>query len=62
MDWSIALLVAWSLVGIILIFSEKFSQHISHKAFAAIERLMGILLTIIAVDMILDGIKKAFGL
>lgn len=62
MDWSIALLVAWSLVGIILIFSEKFSQHINHKAFAAIERLMGILLTIIAVDMILDGIKKAFGL
>ena len=62
MDWSIALLVAWSLVGIILIFSEKFSQHISHKAFAAIERLMGILLTIIAVDMILDGIKKAFEL
>ncbi len=62
MDWSIALLVAWGLVGVILIFSEKFSHHISHKAFAAIERLMGILLTIIAVDMILDGIKKAFGL
>ncbi len=62
MDWSIALLVAWGLVGIILIFSEKFSRLISHKAFAAIERLMGILLTIIAVDMILDGIKKAFGL
>lgn len=62
MDWSVALLVAWGLVGVILIFSEKFSHHISHKAFAAIERLMGILLTIIAVDMILDGIKKAFGL
>jgi len=54
--------VAWSLVGLILIFSEKFSHHISHKAFVAIERLMGILLTIIAVDMILDGIKKAFGI
>ncbi|MDB3869829.1 MarC family protein [Candidatus Thioglobus sp.] len=61
-DWGISLVVAWSLVGLILIFSEKFSHHISHKAFAAIERLMGILLTIIAVDMILDGIKKAFGL
>lgn len=61
-DWGIALVVAWSLVGLILIFSEKFSRHISHKAFAAIERLMGILLTIIAVDMILDGIKKAFGI
>ena len=61
-DWGIALVVAWSLVGLILIFSEKFSHHISHKAFVAIERLMGILLTIIAVDMILDGIKKAFGI
>jgi multiple antibiotic resistance protein len=61
-DWGIALVVAWSLVGLILIISEKFSRHISHKAFAAIERLMGILLTIIAVDMILDGIKKAFGI
>jgi multiple antibiotic resistance protein len=61
-DWGIALVVAWSLVGLILIFSEKFSRYISHKAFAAIERLMGILLTIIAVDMILDGIKKAFGI
>ncbi len=62
MDWSIALIVAWSLVGLILIFSEKHSRHISNKAFSAIERLMGILLTIISVDMILDGIKKAFGL
>jgi len=62
LDWGIALVVAWSLVGLILIFSEKFSHHISHKAFVAIERLMGILLTIIAVDMILDGIKKAFGI
>lgn len=62
LDWGIALVVAWSLVGLILIFSEKFSRHISHKAFAAIERLMGILLTIIAIDMILDGIKKAFGI
>ncbi|MEJ6558149.1 MAG: MarC family protein [Candidatus Thioglobus sp.] len=62
LDWGIALVVAWSLVGLILIFSEKFSRHISHKAFVAIERLMGILLTIIAVDMILDGIKKAFGI
>ena len=61
-DWGIALVMAWSLVGLILIFSEKFSRHISHKAFAAIERLMGILLTIIAIDMILDGIKKAFGI
>ena len=62
LDWGIALVVAWSLVGLILIFSEKFSHHISHKAFVAIERLMGILLTIIAIDMILDGIKKAFGI
>lgn len=62
MDWGIALVVAWSLVGLILIFSEKHSRHISNKAFTAIERLMGILLTIISVDMILDGIKKAFGL
>ena len=61
-DWGIALVMAWSLVGLILIFSEKFSRHISQKAFVAIERLMGILLTIIAVDMILDGIKKAFGI
>ena len=62
MDWGIALVVAWSLVGLILISSEKHSRHISNKAFTAIERLMGILLTIISVDMILDGIKKAFEL
>ncbi len=62
MDWGIALFVAWLLVGTILISAEKISHYVGNRALTAVERLMGILLTMVAVDMIIDGIKQSFAL
>lgn len=62
LDWGVALIVAWSLTGIILLFSEKLARNVGNRALMAIERLMGILLTLVATNMIIDGIKQSFGL
>lgn len=62
MDWGVALFVAWLLVGMILISAEKISHYVGNRALTAVERLMGILLTMVAVDMIIDGIKQSFAL
>ena len=57
-DWTIALLGAWSVSTIIIFFSESFMHILGNKGLKAIERLMGMLLISIAVQMLLD----AFGL
>ena len=59
-DWSLALLGAWSLTTVILMFSELFQRIVGEKGLAAIERLMGMLLLMISVQMFLDGIKSYF--
>ena len=57
-DWTIALLGAWSVSTIIIFFSDSFMHILGNKGLKAIERLMGMLLISIAVQMLLD----AFGL
>lgn len=59
-DWSLALLGAWSLTTVILMFSELFQRIVGEKGLAAIERLMGMLLLMISVQMFLDGITSYF--
>ena len=62
LDWGIALTLAWGITGAILIFSEKIARNFGERALVAVERLMGILLTLVAVNMIIEGIKQSFGL
>ena len=50
------------IAGIILISSEKLGRALGVRALLAIERLMGILLMLVSVDLILDGIKQAFSI
>ncbi len=60
LDWSLALLGAWSATTVILMFSEIFQRVVGEKGLAAIERLMGMLLLMISVQMFLDGIMSYF--
>ncbi len=60
LDWSLALLGAWSVTTIILMFSDLFQRIVGEKGLAAIERLMGMLLLMISVQMFLDGITSYF--
>ncbi|MEA1911124.1 MAG: MarC family protein [Spirochaetota bacterium] len=57
MSWLAALLLSWSLGFTILILSEKLSKIVGKRTLKAIERLMGMILTTMAVQMLLTGIK-----
>ncbi|WP_261815612.1 YhgN family NAAT transporter [Vibrio gallicus] len=57
-DWALALLGAWAASTVILMFSEVFQRVVGEKGLQAIERLMGMLLLMIAVQMFLNGIQS----
>lgn len=53
----ISLLVAWLAAAIILLFSTKLYKLLKVKGLTALERLMGMLLLIMSVQMFIDGIR-----
>mgnify|MGYP000721478321 CR=1 FL=1 len=57
MDWSIALFAAWAATAIILSFSSLFHRILGEKGLNAVERLMGMILVMIAIQMFLNGIS-----
>ncbi len=57
LSWLAALIISWSLGFIILILAEKLSKIAGKRTLKAIERLMGMILTTMAVQMLLTGIK-----
>ncbi len=60
MDWLFSVLCAWAAAGIILLFSVELGKLLGKRVLTAIERLMGMLLTTIAVEMFINGIKQSF--
>jgi MarC family membrane protein len=58
LDWLLAILLAWGASALILYAGiEKLAALMGPKGLIAMERLMGMLLTLIAVQMFLTGIK-----
>jgi len=57
--WLLALVAAWSANGVILMMSTTFGRWLGERGLAALERLMGLLLTVVAVEMCLDGLCTA---
>lgn len=55
-DWSLALLVAWGATAVILFSATLLYKWLGRSALTALERLMGMLLVAISVQMVLDGI------
>ncbi len=55
-DWTLALVGAWLVSALILMFSDLFQRLLGEKGLTAVERLMGMLLVMISVQMFLDGI------
>ncbi len=53
---SLALFAAWLVSSAILLFSELFHRLLGERGLMAIERLMGMLLVMVAVQMFLNGI------
>lgn len=54
--WSLALLIAWALSAAILLMSNTIHRLVTDKGLRAIERLMGMILIMIAIQMLLNGI------
>jgi len=58
--WLIALVCAWFFTGAILVFAASFSRLLGDRGLNAVERLMGMLLTTVAVQMFLSGAGDFF--
>jgi multiple antibiotic resistance protein len=57
-QWVLALGLAWIFSTIILLFSNRLSRILGPRGLLACERLMGMILTVIAVQMFLNGIRE----
>lgn len=62
LDWTFALLASWSLTAAILILSPLLLRHLTRRGIKALERLMGMILIMVSVQMLLDGIANYLGL
>jgi len=60
LDWLVALACACLVSGVILVFAGSFSRMLGDRGLNAVQRLMGLLLTAVAVQMFLTGIKEFF--
>jgi multiple antibiotic resistance protein len=62
LDWSLAVGAAWGATAVILLSSGILQKVLGTRGLTAMERLMGMVLVMISVQMLLDGIKLYFGL
>lgn len=61
MELSAAVLLAWGVTFVILMFYGFFHRILGERGLKAIERLMGLLLIMISTQMFLDGVKSYLG-
>ena len=57
-DWTIALIAAWLASAAILFAATTLYRWLGERTLSALERLMGMLLVAISVQMFLDGVKN----
>lgn len=56
-EWSLALLLAWVATAAILFAATTLHRWLGNRVLTAVERLMGMLLVAISVQMLLDGLR-----
>ena len=57
-EWIAALAVALAICALVLVFAERLQKRLGERAMIAFERLMGLILIAISVEMILQGIRS----
>lgn len=55
--WLLALAAAWAISAVILLLADFISKLLGDKVLTAIERLMGMILTTLAIQMLLEGLR-----
>ena len=61
LDWTLALVIAWLGTAAILFSATYLYKVLGMRALTAIERLMGMLLVAISVQMLMDGVSAYLG-
>ncbi len=59
-EWCVALLIAWTATTVILACSPWLMKVLGDRGVRALERLMGMLLVLLAVEMFLDGLAAFY--
>jgi multiple antibiotic resistance protein len=59
-QWLIAVILAWLVSATILFYSNGLSRILRKRGLIALERLMGMLLTTVAVEMFIQGVQNSF--
>ncbi len=57
LEWSLALLLAWAASTVLLVSSPFLMRYLGERGSIALERLMGMILVILATQMLLNGIR-----
>ncbi len=61
LDWTLALVGAWAACAVILMFAPLLLRSLGDRGLTAVERLMGMMLVIISVQMFFEGVQKFLG-
>ena len=59
--WAVAITVTMLIAALVLVTGDRLQRWMGDRAMQAIERLMGLILTAIAVEMLLGGIRAFVG-
>jgi len=62
LDWTAALIGAWAVSAVLLMASPLLLKALGNRGLIAMERLMGMILVIIAVQMFFDGVATSLHL
>lgn len=57
--WLAALVAAWGFSAVVLLSSNLLARVLGERGLSAVERLMGMLLAMLAVQMLLEGLRAA---
>jgi multiple antibiotic resistance protein len=57
-SWFAALVIAWLVGLVVLLLSDSLRRYLGNRVLKAIERLMGMILTTMAVQMLLSGVRE----
>ncbi len=61
LEWTLALVGAWAATAITLMFSPLLLRALGARGLTAVERLMGMILVMISVQMFLQGVQHFLG-
>jgi multiple antibiotic resistance protein len=59
-NWLVALVIAWFASAVVMLFAPVLLRLLKERGLIALERLMGMILVMIAVQMLINGFRLLF--